>query len=392
MAAHPRGWGGPVNLALKDIRHGLTRFVLTILGVSLLMAATIGMLGMYRGIVKEALVIIDGIGADMWVSEGGRAGPFAEPSSIPPNLDRRVAGVQGVASARRFSNFNQQYLINGKPTRLSIVGIDFPADTGDWIPLIAGRNFQAQHYEAIADLSSGLSVGDVIRLRNNDFTVVGLSRGQVDMSGDGMLFLTLPDAREAGFLLPSEAVLLNRQSKARSRMGMPDSSGISAVAVSLQPGADIAEVKDKIAGWGDVTVLTREDQHRLLLDGRLGKLRIQILAFTVMILLICCAVIALTIFTMTVEKAPQIALLKLIGARDRMISRMIAGQALAIGLMSFLAGVAISLTVYPNFPRTVLMLPSDLFWLGLSLLLLSLVASWFAIRRALSIRAQEVLA
>jgi putative ABC transport system permease protein len=84
--------------------------------------------------------------------------------------------------------------------------------------------------------------------------------------------------------------------------------------------------------------------------------------------------------------------LKLIGARDRMIARMIAWQALAIGLMSFLAGVAISLTVYPHFPRAVLILPSDLFWLGLALMLLSLVASWFAIRRALSIRAQEVLA
>lgn len=380
-----------MNLAYKDIRHSLTRFALTILGVSLLMAATIGMLGMYRGIVQEALVIIDGIGADLWVAEGGRAGPFAEPSSIPTSMDRRVAGVEGVASARRFTNFNQQYVVNGKATRLAIVGIDFPADTGDWIPLIAGRNFQAQHYEAIADRSSGLALGDVIRLRNNDFRVVGLSRGQVDMGGDSMLFLTVPDAQDAGYLLPSEAVLLNRQAKGRSRMGMPDSSGITAVAVQLQAGADPETVKTKIASWGDVTVLTREDQHRLLLDGRLGKLRIQILAFTVMILLICCAVIALTIYTMTVEKSPQIALLKLIGARDRMIAGMISAQSLAIGLTSFVTGVVISLSVFPRFPRTVLILPLDLAWLGASLMLLSLVASWFAIRKALAVRAQEVL-
>jgi putative ABC transport system permease protein len=380
-----------VNLALKDIRFGLTRFALTIVGVSLLMAATIGMLGMYRGIVQEALVIIDGIGADVWVAEGGRSGPFAEPSSIPANMDRRVAGVEGVASARRFTNFNQQYTINGRPTRLAITGIDFPADTGDWIPLIAGRSFQAQHYEAIADHSSGLVVGDVIRLRYNDFTVVGVSRGQVDMGGDSMLFLTVPDAQEAGYMLPSEAVLLNRQAKGRSRMGMQDSSGLSAVAVRLQPGVDAETVRDKIASWGDVTVLTREEQQKLLLDGRLGKLRIQILAFTVMILLICCAVISLTIYTMTVEKSPQIALLKLLGARDRMIAGMISYQSFVIGLASFVLGTIISLSVFPHFPRTVLILPTDLAWLGASLLSLSLVASWFAIRKSLSIRAQEVL-
>jgi putative ABC transport system permease protein len=295
------------------------------------------------------------------------------------------------SSARRFTNFNQQYIVNGKATRLAIVGIDFPADTGSCIPLIAGRNFQAQHYEVIADRSSGLELDDVIRLRNNDFRVVGLSRGQVDVSGDSMLFLTVPDAQGVGYLLPSEAVLLNRQAKGRSRMGMPDSSGIAAVAVEQQAGADTETVKTKIASWGDVSVLTREDQHRLLLDGRLGKLRIQILAFIMMILLICCAGIALTIYTMTVEKSPQIALLKLIGARDRMIAGMILAQSLAIGLTSFVAGMLISFSVFPRFPRSVLILPLDLTWLGASLMLLSLVASWFAIRRALAVRAQEVL-
>lgn len=391
MAVHPSRWGRSVNLAFKDIRYSLTRFVLTVAGVSLLMAATIGMLGMYRGIVQEALVIIDGIGADLWVAEGGRSGPFAEPSSVPANLDRRVAGVEGVATARRFTNSNQQYLVNGKPVRLSIVGIDFPADTGDWIPLTAGRNFQAQHYEAIADVSSGLALGDVMRLRNNDFTVVGLSRGQVGMEGDAMLFLTVPDALDASYMLPSEAVLLNRQAKGRSRMGMADSSGITAVAVQLQPGADAESVKNKIARWGDVSVLTQADQHTILLDGRLGKLRIQILAFTVMILLICCAVMSLTIYTMTVEKSAQIALLKLIGARDRTIAGMISLQSMTIGLASFVLGAVISFSVYPHFPRSVLMLPTDLALLGAALMALSIVASWFAIRKALSVRAQEVL-
>lgn len=380
-----------MNLALKDIRQSFTRFAITVFGVSMLVTATVGMQGMYRGIVFEALLIIDSIGADLWVAEGGRSGPFAEPSSIPANLDRRVAGVQGVALARRFNNFNQRYEIQGKPMRLSVVGIDFPADTGDWIPLISGRNFRAQHYEAIIDRSSGLALGDVIRLNRSDYTVVGVTAGQVDMAGDPMIYLTVPDAQDAAFLLPSEAVLLNRQAKGRFRMGMPNSSGISAVAVTLDAGADVQAVQEKIRSWGDVTVLTREEQHQMLLSGRLYKLRLQILSFTTMTLIICCAVIALTVYTMTVEKSRQIAMLKLIGARDRMISGMIIAQAFIIGCLSFLLGVSNAFIVFPNFPRTVLILPFDLAWIGAVFIVLTLVSSWFAIRKALSIRAQEVL-
>lgn len=175
-------------------------------------------------------------------------------------------------------------------------------------------------------------------------------------------------------------------------MGFGEETGsIAAVIVETLPGVDREVVRDTIQRWGDVEVTTIDEQKSLLLDGRLGKLRFQILAFTTMTLLICCAVIALTIYTMTIEKVAQIALLKLIGARDRVIVGMIAQQAALIGLCGLVLAIAISFTIYPRFPRTVLILPSDLGILSFVLMSLSLVASWFAIRRALAVRAQEVL-
>jgi putative ABC transport system permease protein len=382
-----------VNLAIKDIRHNLLRFVLTVFGVGLLMAATIGMLGMYRGIVYEALVVIDGIGADLWVVEGGKSGPFAESSAVPANLDRRVAGVAGVAATRRFIQYNQQFQFDGLPLRMSITGVDFPSDSGSWIPLIAGRYFQSNRYEAIADKTLGLVVGDEIRLGRDTYTIVGVATGQVDMGGDGLLFVTIADAQVINQLLPSEAILLNRAAKGKTRMGLGDDTGsVAAVIVETLPGADKEVVRDTIKRWGDVEVLTKQDQETLLLDGRLGKLRVQILAFTTMTLLICCAVIALTIYTMTIEKVAQIALLKLIGARDRVIIGMIAQQAGLIGFCGLVLAIAISFTIYPRFPRTVLITESDLGVLSAVLMALSLAASWFAIRRALAVRAQEVLA
>jgi putative ABC transport system permease protein len=40
-----------MNLAWRDVRHNLFRFVLTCLGLSLLMAVVLAMIGIYNGLV-----------------------------------------------------------------------------------------------------------------------------------------------------------------------------------------------------------------------------------------------------------------------------------------------------------------------------------------------------
>jgi putative ABC transport system permease protein len=212
------------------------------------------------------------------------------------------------------------------------------------------------------------------------------------MAGDGLLFVTIGDAQAINRLLPSEAILLNRVAESNSRMGLGENSGsIGAVMVQVRSVADLQAVQETIKRWGDVEVLTGNEQERVIMEGRLRKLRVQILAFTAMTLLVCGSVIALTMYTLTLEKIPQIGLLKLIGARDRVIINLIAQEAAWIGAAGLVVALAISYLVYPHFPRKVLLLFRDLLAIGGALLVLSLLASWFGIRRALAVRAQEVL-
>lgn len=51
-----------INLAFKDIRHNLGRFLLTTAGISLLLIVVMGMGGIYRGLIQEATLIIDRAG------------------------------------------------------------------------------------------------------------------------------------------------------------------------------------------------------------------------------------------------------------------------------------------------------------------------------------------
>ena len=386
-----------MNLALKDIRFNLTRFLLTAAGVGFLITAAIGMIGLYRGIVFDALLIVEEVGADLWVVQGGRAGPFAESSAISANMDRRLEGVPGVRSVRRFVQASQQFQHGGREVRATVTGLDFPKDSGAWLRLARGHDLRTGHYTAIADVSLGLAVGDTVRLGLDDYEIVGVTRGMVDSMGDGLMFVSVNDAMEIARRRSSEEILLARAAGSAAFAGVasgssvPQDSKIAAVLVELDAGADAAAVNRAVLRWGDANILSRADQRDLLLNKRLWRLRIQILAFTAVLLAVMTIVISLIIYTMTLEKLHQIAMLKLIGARNGAIIAMIAEQSALIGIGGFAIGVTLSALIFPYFPRRVVMDPSDLASLFVAVGIICALASLFGISKALKVRAQEVL-
>lgn len=144
--------------------------------------------------------------------------------------------------------------------------------------------------------------------------------------------------------------------------------------------------------WGDVNVLSPADQRDLLLDQRLWRLRIQILAFTGVLLVVMTIVVSVIVYTMTIEKLHEFAMLKLLGARNRFIMAIVAQQAMAIALGGFAVGTALAHVVFPHFPRRVLIEIDDLGALLLVLVLIAGLASLVGISRVMKVRAQEVLA
>jgi putative ABC transport system permease protein len=166
-----------MNLAAKDIRHNLGRFALTAAGIGLLLMIVLGMSGIYRGMIDDALVVVDHIGADLWVVQRGTRGPFAEISRLPANLEDRLRAVPGVASARSFVSHNVQREHHGRPLRMNVHGLAWPEDKGQWVNLIAGRPLGQAHYEIIADASLGLALGEKLNLGKDIYTVVGKGSG-----------------------------------------------------------------------------------------------------------------------------------------------------------------------------------------------------------------------
>ncbi len=202
-----------MNLAIRDIRHSMGRFVFTTIGVGMLLMVVMGMGGIYRGLVDDALVVSRSMGADLWVVQRDTRGPFAEISRVPRNVVDRVAAVSGVKDAREFVYHTIQREHRGKSIRIAVLGLGWPIDKGENLPLVAGRPLAQNHFEMIADLELGLELGEKIKLGKDVYTVVGLTRGMVSAGGDGIGCFSSRDAQAIQFDQPGESTRLERQAR-----------------------------------------------------------------------------------------------------------------------------------------------------------------------------------
>jgi putative ABC transport system permease protein len=397
-----------INLASRDVLHGWGKFLFTGIGLGLLIGATLTMAGVFRGMVDDGQVLIDNSGADLWVVQQGTLGPYAEPSSLRDDVWRGITGIEGVAETGNAAYLTIQMAHAGKDTRVMIVGIEVDRPNRPGAPpyLTAGRPILQGHYEAIADERSGLKLGERVKIRRHDYTVVGLTRRMVSSSGDPMIFVPLKDAQEIQFLKDNDALVNERARTAANpafnRPGVPglleaaqasatQARNVNTVLVRLAPGANPATVANEIQRWKRLTAYTKAQMEDILIAKLIATSAKQIGMFLVILAIVTAAIVAFIIYTMTLAKVREIAVLKLIGAKNRIIAGMILQQALALGVIGFLVGRISAGLWGPAFPKYVLLLPQDAIGGFAIVLTICALASLFAIRAALAIDPAEAI-
>jgi len=388
-----------ISLAGRDILHSGGKFVLTGVGLGLLIGVTLTMAGLYRGMVEDARVLLDNSRADLWVVQQDTQGPYAESSSLRDDAVRAVRGLPGVARAANVTYFTMQVRRGGADVRAMVVGFE-PGEPGSPGALVAGRHVTRSHYEAVADVKTGFALGDRIRIRRQDYTVVGLTRRAVSSGGDPMVFIPLKDAQEAQFLKDNDAIVNERARTAANpafnRPGVPgllesvqaaqsSNRNVNAVLVQVAPGWQAEQVADPIRRWKHLGAFTRAQMEEILVAKLIATSARQIGMFLVILAIVSAAIVAFIIYTMTLGKIREIAVLKLIGTRNRTIAGMILQQAMGLGVIGFAVG-KISATVWaPMFPKYVLLEPGDAVRGLAAVLAICAIASTLAIRAALRV-------
>ena len=395
-----------ISLAGRDILHSWGKFALTGLGLGLLIGVTLSMAGIYRGMVDDAQALISNSQADLWVVQKDTQGPYAEASSIKDDVLRSVRGMPGVAQAANVTYLTMQVQrAGGAEKRTMVVGVE-PGQPGAPGYLVAGRQLTRDHYEAVAVVKTGLKLGDAVQVRRHSYKVVGLTQRMVSSGGDPMLFVPLKDAQEAQFLKDNDTIINDRTRTANNpafnRPGSPglleavqglqtSSHNVNAVLVQLQPGWQADEVAEQLKRWKHVQVFTRAGMEEILVAKLIATSAKQIGMFLAILAVVSAAIVAFIIYTMTLGKIREIAVLKLIGTRNTTIAGMILQQALGLGLIGFMVGKIAATVWAPIFPKYVLLMPRDAVTGLVATLLICALASTLAIRVALKVDPAEAI-
>ena len=394
-----------ISLAGRDILHSWPRFVLTGVGLGLLIGVTLTMAGVYRGMVEDARALLNNSGADIWVVQQDTQGPYAESSSIHDDAYRSLRALPGVSRAANVTYLTMQVRHGKADVRAMVVGFE-PGLPGEPGYLVAGRQITRSHYEAVADVKTGFRLGDTLRIRRHDYRVVGLTRRMVSSGGDPMVFIPLKDAQEAQFLKDNDAILQGRRrtaaNPALNRPGVPGlldavlasqstNPYVNAVLLTLAPGHAPDEVAESIRRWQRLTVYTRAQMEGILVGKLIATSARQIGMFLVILAVVSAAIVAFIIYTMTMDKIREIAVLKLIGTRNRTIAAMILQQAVALGLIGFVVGKIAATWSAPFFPKYVLLVPADTVAGFAAVMAICVLASLVSIRLALRVDPAEAI-
>ncbi len=356
-----------INLAGRDILHAWGKFVLTGAGLGLLIGVTLTFAGVYRGMVDDAKVLLANSGADLWVVQKDTQGPYAESSSLRDDVYRSVRGLPGVAQAANVTYLTMQVRGHGGDVRAMVVGFESgqPGEPGF---LIAGRRITRSHYEAVADVKTGFVLGERVGIRRHEYTVVGLTQRMVSSGGDPMVFIPLKDAQEAQFLKDNDAIVSERErtaaNPALNRPAVPglleainaaqaSNHNVNAVLVRMADGHSAEVLAETIKRWTHLEAYSRAEMEDLLLAKLIATAAKQIGMFLVILTVVSAAIVAFIIYTMTLGKLREIAVLKLIGTHNHTIAGMILQQALGLGVIGFIVGKLSASVWAPLFPKYV---------------------------------------
>ncbi|MBE9535836.1 MAG: ABC transporter permease [Proteobacteria bacterium] len=371
-----------INLARRDITHSLGKFIITAMGVGMLLGIVLIMIGVYRGMIVDAETLLEDIGAHLWVVQENTLGPFAESSRVHEDLKNAIAVIQGIdkSEAITFQNL-QLFNDRGNAVRVFSVGYD-PYGAFEVInlnQLILGRVLKKQHYEMVVSEKTGFTLNERIRLGRDVYTVVGVTKGTVSSGGDPLIYISLKDAQQLQFLSSNAEIRNDRARGGSSR----DSPMANAIIATVKSGFSPEDIANGIQRWKHKSVYTQTQQKNILSKNLLERATKQIGMFTVILVIVSSIIIALIIYTMTLEKIKEISILKLIGIPNWRIVKMILQETLLLGMIAFVFGNIFAHLIYSKFPKRVVLETPDAWMLFAVIILASTFSSFFGVHKVI---------
>lgn len=184
-----------LTIVLRDLWRRPVRTALTLVGISIGIAAVVALVGMATGYEKSVVKQLDVIGIDVIVSnmEGGM---------MPKAFDESIAHkIAGIPDASEVTTVLMQMLSVEDAPMMMVSGREWGGFTWDQLRVVEGRmpNDATEPAVVLGKLAAEVlrkKVGDTVQVETGEFTVVGIVDGQ-SVVENGAIILALPLFQEA---------------------------------------------------------------------------------------------------------------------------------------------------------------------------------------------------
>ncbi|MFT5836487.1 MAG: putative ABC transport system permease protein [Sulfurimonas sp.] len=371
-----------IHLAKEDIKHILGKFIVTAIGVGMLLGIVLIMMGVYRGMISDAEVLLKDLSVDLWVVQDETLGPFAESSRVHEDLKYTIKAISAIDKSEAITFQNLQLPLADRKLAVLAIGYDVYGEINpiNLDRLIEGRVLKTNHYEIVVTDKTGYKIDDKIKLGRNFYTVVGITHGSVASGGDPLVYVSLKDAQELQFTYTNKRIQTDRVRGIINK----DSHLVNAIVATIKDGYNVDEVAQDIRKWQHKSVYTRAEQEIVLTRNVVEKASKQIGLFTVILIVVATIIIALIIYTMTLEKMKEISIMKLIGLPNRIIIKMIVEETLLLGILAFVFGNIFAHLIYGKFPKHVVLYIPDAFVLLGIVIIASIFASLIGVKKVVN--------
>lgn len=360
---------GRVPLARRALFADRRRAALAAGGVAAALLLVLMLQGILDGAMRQVTHYLRNSPADVIVSQQNVRTMHMSASALDPATPAAVTGVDGVAWAEAIRYTTTMLAGPGETQQLSYV-IGYDPDTGRGGP----RRLSSGHapgageiiVEQVAADRLGLTTGQTVDVFGVPFRLVGTFRGGTSIA-NSLAFVTISD------------------------FAVHRGPAVAYVLVGARPGVSAEDLADRVAdALPDATVQTRDsfvaEEASLVRDMSADLLQIiALVAF-----LIALAVIALTLFTLTLGKLREHAVVKALGAPTRRLVGVVLTQAawsvgLAVALATALALGLGAVVVRVNPAVTVVIEPREVARVALAALVIGALGAVAPLRRVIAV-------
>ncbi len=339
-----------LRVTLRDLQWRRRRFVITIVGTSLVFAMTLLLTGLSNGFRVEANNTVDALGFDVYLGKAGPAGPFIGSPPFPESEVASVERIPGVISAVPLV-FTTTTAPDGHSTRnVNMFGV---AAQGPGMPAIATGHAPSGVDEAAVSSTLGRDVGGQIEIGSRSMRIVGIVEDSTALAGQPNVFLTVPGAQLVGF------------------SGQPI---VSAIGIHGAPAKvpDGYRIVDRAGAVGDLM------RPMNAAEGALTML-------SALLWIVAALIVGSVIYLSALERTRDFAVLKAVGVSTRSVLAGLCLQAVIVAVLAAVLGGLLSLVLVPVFPMRVVVPTSAFLLLPVTAVFIGLLASAAGLRRAVSI-------